>query len=999
MVVLWPDLDEKHAANNLHRVLHFARGLLEANPANNDASRYLTLRGDLLELCPGGPIRVDVEAFEGAAATARRGREPTAYRAAIGLYTGELLPEDPYEEWAEEKREELRRLHLALLSELAGLHEERAEYWPAIEALRRAAAEEPTNEEAHVGLMRLHALGGRRREALLQYERLREALGEELDEEPGGASRRLYEEIRAGKLPAAPPSPRSAGRPLRGPVASARHNLPASLTSFVGRERALLEAVRWLSMTRLLTLTGAGGCGKTRLALEVARDLVGAYSDGVWLVELAPLPEPALASQAVAQALGVREQPGRPLEDTLADHLRAKDSLLVLDNCERLVDAAARLAHALLSACPKLRVLATSREPLGVQGEVVWQVPTLSLPDVEAASSIDSLMSTEAVRLFVDRARSRLPDFELKRENAGATVRVCRKLDGIPLAIELAAARMGALAVEQVAQRLEDSLDLLAGGSRTVDPRHQTLRATLDWSHDLLSDTEQALFRRLSVFAGGWTLEAAEVVGAGSGVDKEDVLGLSLRLVDQSMVLAEAPVRGEVRYRLLEPVRQYGRERLKGSGEADDVLDRHATFFSTLAQKAEPELRKARQEAWAQQIEREYENVRAALSWLIASGRTEPALRLTKSLGPFWYLKGFLREGQRWLTAALANKDAVPASVRAKGLNTSAFMALHQGDYKRTMALCEEVLALPRGAVDAADVAATLTNLGVLTALAQTDYERSQALFEEAAALWRRTGDRVGIVRALYWQGLVAGFRGDHTKATALHEEGLPLAREVGDKVGIAWSLAQGALAALTRGDHQQAKALGIEGIELARQAGYSHSTVFILRILAALASAHGQPVRWARLWGMAQMLGESIGTIFTPAEQQYFRPYVAAARTQLDEAALDAAINEGREMSSEQAVAYALGAEEPARPETSRKPPRVPTGNPLAAGLTRRERELAVLIGRGLTNRRIAEKMAISERTVETHVSKILRKLGLRSRTQIATRVIEQGLHSADPN
>jgi predicted ATPase/DNA-binding SARP family transcriptional activator/DNA-binding CsgD family transcriptional regulator len=998
MAVLWPDLNGKPAANNLHGVLHFARGVLEASPANNNASRYLALRGDLLELCPDGPLWVDVEAFEAAATTARRSREHAAYRAAIELYTGELLPEDPYEAWTEEKREWLRGLHLALLLELAGLHEEREEYRPAIEALWRVATEEPTNEEVHVGLMRLHALCGRRREALLQYERLREALREGLDEEPGSASRRLQEEIQAGKFPAAP-SPRAAGRPSAAPVDSTRHNLPASLTTFVGRERALLEAKRWLSMTRLLTLTGAGGSGKTRLALELARDLVGTYPDGVWLVELAPLSDPALVPQALAAAVGVHEQSGRPLEDTLADHLRTKNSLLVLDNCEHLVDAAARLAHAVLSACPKLRVLATSREPLGVQGEVVRQVPPLCLPDAEGASSIESLRSTEAVRLFVDRARSRLPDFELTEENAGATVRVCHKLDGIPLAIELAAARLGALAVEQVAQRLEDSLDLLAGGSRTVDSRHQTLKATLDWSHNLLSETEQALFRRLSVFAGGWTLGAAEVVAAGSGIDKENVLGLLLWLVDKSMVVAEAPVNREVRYRLLEPMRKYGRECLEESGEADDVLNRHATFFFTLAHKAEPELRKARQEAWAEQLKREYENLRAALSWVIGSGQTELALRLAKALGPFWYLQGFLREGQRWLEAALVNKDAVPVSIRAKGLSTCAFIALHQGDYKRTVALCEEVLTLPREIVDTADVAATLTNLGVLTALAQTDYERSQALFEEAAGLWRRIGDRVGTVRALYGLGLVAAFLGDHEEAATLHEDCLPLAREVGDKVGIAWSLVQGALAALTRGDYEQAKALGVEGIALARQTGYSHSTVFILRILAASASAQGQPVRWARLWGIAEMLGESIGTIVTPAERQYLHPYFTAARTQLDEAAFNTAFSEGRAMSREQAVEYALGVQEPARPETSKRSPRLPTDKYPADGLTRRERELAVLIGRGLTNRRIAEEMAISERTVETHVSKILRKLGLRSRTQIATRLIEQGLLSADPN
>lgn len=341
----------------------------------NTTSHYLTLRGDLIELCPDGPLWTDVEAFESAAATARHSREPAAYRAAVELYAGDLLPEDRYETWTEEKREKLRRSYHALLIELAGLYEERGEYEPAIEALRRVVAEEPVKEETHAGLMRLYALSGQHHEAALQYERLRKALREELDEEPGGAARRLYEEIRAGKFPAAP-SPTGAGRPSEELLLdSSRNNLPAPLTSFVGREDALVEVKRLLSMTRLLTLTGTGGSGKTRLALEVSRDLVGAYPDGAWLVELAPLSDPALAPQAVTSSLDVREQPGRPLTQTLSDHLASRQTLLVLDNCEHLVDAVARLTDALLSACPKLKVLATSREPLGVPGEALWPVP------------------------------------------------------------------------------------------------------------------------------------------------------------------------------------------------------------------------------------------------------------------------------------------------------------------------------------------------------------------------------------------------------------------------------------------------------------------------------------------------------------------------------------------------------------------------------------------------------------------------------------------------
>ena len=455
---LWPELDMKSAANNLHRVLHFARTALELGAANA-SSRCLPLAGDMLELCPDGPLWVDVEAFEEAVATAHRAREPAAYRAAADLYAGELLPEDRYEAWAEERREALRETYLALLAGLAELYEEREEYGPAVEALRLALTGDPAHEEAHRGLMRLYAASGERRRAIAQYEQLAKTLSEELGAKPAPASRLLHEEILASRFPKAPS--RSGSSPSEEP-ARPGHNLPNPRTSFVGREREMVGVKRSLVMTGVLTLTGTGGSGKTRLALEVARDLVGAYPDGAWLVELAPLSDPALVPQAVAAALGVREQPGHPLTETLSNHLGSKRTLLVLDNCEHLIEACARLVDALLNSCSGLRILATSREALGVAGETNWPLSPLSLPEAGTSDAgqrlppVEELARYESIGLFLDRARSRLPDFELTEENAWGVVEVCLKLDGIPLAIELACAaeRVGGGADRREAERL-----------------------------------------------------------------------------------------------------------------------------------------------------------------------------------------------------------------------------------------------------------------------------------------------------------------------------------------------------------------------------------------------------------------------------------------------------------------------------------------------------------------------------------------------------------------
>jgi predicted ATPase len=398
------------------------------------------------------------------------------------------------------------------------------------------------------------------------------------------------------------------------------------------------EIRRALSATRLLTLTGAGGSGKTRLALEVARDLVQAYPDGVWLVELAPLSEGVLVPKAVAEALEVPERSGEPLIDTLAQVLRSQELLLILDNCEHLLDASSRLVDKLLNSCPRLSILATSREGLGVEGEVRWLVPSLSVPDPQGTPSSEELDAYESVRLFVARAKARNPLFSLSPKHALAVAGICNRLEGIPLAIELAAARVDTLSVEQISQRLEGSLRLLTRGGRTTVPRHQTLKGTLDWSHELLSEDEMKLFGRLSVFAGGWTLEAAEAVGSDQGVEEGGVLDLLSGLVEKSLVVTKRGYEGGVRFRLLEPIRQYALEKLEERGEVEDTKHACAQYILALAEGAEPELLGPRETEWYNRLEEEHDNIRAALFWSLEGADPQLGLRLAGAIWWFWHV-------------------------------------------------------------------------------------------------------------------------------------------------------------------------------------------------------------------------------------------------------------------------------------------------------------------------------------------------------------------------
>jgi predicted ATPase/class 3 adenylate cyclase/Tfp pilus assembly protein PilF/DNA-binding XRE family transcriptional regulator len=695
------------------------------------------------------------------------------------------------------------------------------------------------------------------------YDLLRDGLPEGVSLRPLGAHRlkglaqpeEIYQVVHP-HLPAAFP-------PLPSPTAPAT-NLPAQPTSFIGRAREQTEVRALLGRSALVTLTGAGGCGKTRLALEVAAGLMPDYPDGVWLVELAALADPALVLQAVAKALGVREEPGRPLLATLAAHLQAKAPLLVLDNCEHLIGACAEVAVALMRACPRLQLLTTSREALEVAGETLYRVPSLTAPDPGHLPAPAQLPRYEAVRLFLERAQARRPEFALTTTNARAVAQICARLDGMPLAIELAAARVSVLPVEGIAVRLDDRFRLLTSGPRTALPRQQTLRATLDWSYDLLGEGEQRLLDRLAVFAGGCTLAAAEAVCSGEGIEAWEVLDLLGGLVNKSLVLLEE-AGGEAeqepgRYRLLETVRQYGWERLVAAHEAAAVRDRHLAWCLALAEQARPELRGLVQGIWLARLEREHDNLRAALGWSIhEAGDAGLGQRLAGALSPFWRRRGYVSEGRGWLDAALARADQRSPSARALVLSGAGTLAWMQGEYRRAVSLYEQALGLQRALDNKVDIATSLTALADV-ASAQGQFNRAVALYEEALALWRAQGDSVGIHMVLLNMGVSAWNQGEYERASTLLEEALVLVRERGDTWGIALTQFNLGWVAYQQGEYGRAGALLDEALALARQLGDSWGTSFPLIGLGFVAHAQEDYARAGSLFEESLALSRRIG-------------------------------------------------------------------------------------------------------------------------------------------
>lgn len=1103
---LWPELDAVSARNNLNRTLHDARRLLQPDLGAGSPPDYLRFSNDRLVLSPSGSIVVDAVAFEAAAAEALTSDDLAAYRCALDRYTGELLPEDRYEDWTIAHRERLRLRRLELLLGQARLLRRHGHTEAAISILRRAIEAEPAHDGAYRDLFHAYLEEGRHGEALRVYQQLRDVLLTELGIEPDEPLQRLSASIARRIGAASLPAVAVTTEPSL-PRTSALSGVPLHPTSFVGRESALAELPRLLGVTRLLTLIGPGGSGKSRLAAEVANVLVSSFPDGIFWVDLAPIVDETSVPEELARLLGVPMEQGQTALDILCTALRTRHTLIVLDNCEHLVETCARLADALLRAAPDCRILATSRIALNAPGEHRWTVPSLATPG-DLRFPMERLQDYAAVRLFLDRAQAIRHDVALTEVNAPAIAHICQRLEGLPLAIELAAARVGVLAPTEIATRLDDCLDLLSYGRRTSATRHQTLRGVLDWSYHLLSSAEQAVLRRLSVFAGGWTIEAAEAVCGESGGERDEriarnsVLNHLASLIDQSLVVVEG-VDGMRRYRYLEPIRQYASEKLLEAGEEHLARDRHLTWAVDFAGCSGA--RETGEASWLDRLAAEHDNGRAALRWILEREKATEGFRLAGAYWRFWLTRGYLREGRAILEALLERfkeaRDAEPTEARATALLGAGVIAYTQGDQKgaepllidaltcwrrlgetggiahslehlatvaqnlgdraRAMTLINESLTLRRAIGEPVGIAASLHRVGslarelgryrrayeafdeslriyrgrgnvkgmatVLNTLGKTvrdqgDYARAIALHEESLALSRELGDVWGIARSLDLLGVVCWYRGEAERAATFHEQSLALSRELGDRWAIAGGLIYLAYAALTLGDEQRALALFVEGLDLCRALGDSWAEALahhglgrvalaagdwdnaavqfrealllarrmsipwgVARYLegaALVAIGRGEAKEGALLLGGAAALRETLGIPLPPPERADYDRGVAAARATLDTEKFDALWAKGRSLRQRRLIGEALALMDSRADASERRGDR---GLGKNASLTRRQSEIAMLVGRGLTNRAIAAKLRIAERTVDTHVANIFGKLGLRSRAELA--------------
>ena len=722
---MWPDAPS--GANNMHQALFAARRAVHAEA-------YLQLRDERIVL--GEPVTVDVDEFEAAAELAERTGRPDHARAAIALYGGELLPGDRYEPWSEPRRADLRRRHHGLVADLAVAQLTAGDHEAALELLRPVHAAEPLDEDVARLLVRTQLAAGRRSAALATYHQLVESLRDELGVVPAADTQELGREL--------------AARPDHAPVTTP-HNLPLRLSSFIGRERELTDVQAMLRHTRLLTLTGTGGSGKTRLAIELAEALLEQYPGGVHLVELAPLSTSDAVPRALAATLGVQQTPDVDPTAAIAHRIKRQLSsmLLVIDNCEHLVDAAAALAHQLLTNASNLTVLATSRQPLLVPGEVVWRVPSLTLPD--GAGAVERY---ESVRLLLERAAAAAPGFALADHNAADVVTLCRRLDGLPLALELAAARLRTLPLSELVARLDDRFALLVGGSRIGLTRQQTLRATVDWSHDLLAEPERLLLRRLAVFAGGFTLAAAEAVCPDGRLNRASVAELLSGLVDRSLVTT---VEGAARYRLLETIREYATERLSASGETEQLRDRHAAWVLALAEQAEPELAHTGRPNAFRRLAVEDGNLRAALSWL---QDTDPAaaLRLGGLMWRYWFRSGRLAEGLQALHRAV---DATPGPTpdRARALLGVCGLTNRAGRISAWDVQAAERVRIFTELDDPDGVSRAQFYVGVQAWLTQ-EFKRSQTAFDAALAMANKHGLAGHAAAALLGMAAIASMQG-----------------------------------------------------------------------------------------------------------------------------------------------------------------------------------------------------------------------------------------------
>ncbi|MCE7989510.1 MAG: hypothetical protein DYG89_50810 [Caldilinea sp. CFX5] len=944
--LFWPDTSEAQALTNLRNLLHKLRQALP------EPDHFLLADAQTVQWRPDAPFTLDVADFEAALTQATTCAE---LETAVKHYSGPLLP-SCYDDWILPEREAYQRRASEALTRLLDALERMNDHRTAIGYGQQLLQLDPTDEGIYGRLMHSYAALGDRSGLLRVYQNCVTALERELDVEPMAATHELYEQLlHSLRQPASPP-------PAPAPVTT---NLPIPVSSFVGRQREIAEIKACLQGTetpdigqhkvvrdrrlppvRLVTLIGAGGSGKTRLALQVATALVDAYADGVWWIDLVALQEASLVPQVVAHTLGVSEAHQTPLPTTLLQFLQKKELLLVLDNCEHLIDACAQLAYTLLSRCARVQILATSREPLGITGEHVYPAPILSLPGSCVGLSPERLLDYEAIRLFVERAQSIDPDFRLTTANAATICQVCQRLDGIPLALELAAARMKVLTVEQIAGRLNDRLRLLTAGSRTAAPHHQTLRATLDWSYDLLTAEEQLLFRRLAIFAGSFPLAAVEEI---CGPLPAPTLDLLTHLVEKSLVTVERTGQG-VYYRLFETMRDYAREKLLSSGEIEHLRLRHLHFFIRATESLYDQWDSVDREYWMACLERLHNNIRIALRRAMESGKAVEALRLAAATGSFWELRGYWGEGRQWLAQALAlsdrtgtylNQAADLRSWTALALARAGAMTWRQCDFTGARILLEKSLALDRKVDKWDGISATLGILGGV-AFEQGDYAAAQAYYTESLAAAHVMGTKHPVAMAHFCLGLVAyhladysaahehlaesltrfreighsdvayslnalgnlaNLQGNEAAAWPFYQECLTLRRTIGDKRGVAATLNDIANLTAKQGDYGAAYTHYQESLRLFQELGNQRGVVGAFSGLARLQQVQGNLHLAVKLLGAVETHLSALTARLDEPEHSDKAQAIATLRAHLEPATFDATWSAGCRLSLEQAI------------------------------------------------------------------------------------------------
>jgi predicted ATPase/DNA-binding SARP family transcriptional activator len=879
--LFWGDFPDSEALHSLRTALTALRSTADTDILSTDS--------ETVRFNPTFPLWVDALAFQSYGVRFLAETPYDLCTSFIDLYRGDLLP-DFDDDWIIPERERLRGLYVDVLLHTAQQMRSRSDYERAIGFARRVLAIEPANERAHQHIMFCFIALGDRYTAMRQYGECKRALEADLATAPLPETIALYRWIRG----------QTAATPAREALLT---NLPIPVTSFVGREQEMADIKRWLAECRLLTLTGPGGSGKTRLAIKVATDLVDAYKDGVWFTDLTALRDPAQVATAVARTLHV-ETPGSPLPtDALVAVLRNRCLLLVLDNCEHLIGECAQLTQDLLAAVPQVKILATSREILDVPGEVIFRVPALSTPAAATLPSLAALAGFEATRLFIERATAAYPELALSDPDCPTIAAICRQLDGMPLSIELAAARVKVLTVGQIAGHLQDRFTLLASSGRARPPRQSSLRAAIDWSYDLLPADEQALLRQLSVFVGSFPLAGASAVYTQNS-DESSVLELLARLVDKSLLMTVES--GEDRrYRLLETIRLYAWDKLLAAGARDEVVHCYVAFISAIVKRAGEDYMRSGPEAGLREARTVVDDILAAVAWCVELGDvtaglqmfTRPqmlqALRLLPALAPA-------------LASLLAADDSAPTMLRGMSLVAAATVADMQGDYEQAKQMGEEGVALCRASGDTAATACAILRLGRSEAFSR-NIDRAVSLYKECLAAFRDLGYRAMATNALLWLSDAYTSVGDYARAYPFLVQGLAEARKTDNVWAVQYALRNMGLTTSAQGNYTLATELYAESLTMCIRAGLWHEVQSRLIMMATCAAGQDQFERALVLLGAFQGAGGWPNPATQSAGGQHLIPLLSAIRAQLGDALFDALVARGQAMTLEQAAEYAL--------------------------------------------------------------------------------------------